>query len=88
VRRAETQAAAGQGLSARYYDNKDLTAPKLTRTDPQIKFLWGEGSPSPQIASDIFSARRSGQVEAPATGTYRFYTCTSDGRGLRERRRA
>ena len=41
VRRAETQAAAGQGLSARYYDNKDLTAPKLTRTDPQIKFLWG-----------------------------------------------
>jgi hypothetical protein len=33
VRHAAAQAATEAGLEARYYDHKDLTAPKLTRTD-------------------------------------------------------
>ena len=67
------------GIQDTYYNNKDLTDPKLSRTDQQIKFSWGKRFPSRRIAPDTFSARWSGQVEAPATGTYTFYTYTSDG---------
>ncbi len=37
VRNADAQ-TAGPGLEATYYNNKDLTAPKLSRTDGQIDF--------------------------------------------------
>ena len=79
ARPAAAQAVAGAGLEAQYYDNKNLTSAKLTRTDPQINFSWGKRSPSRQIAPNSFSARWSGQVEAPASGTYTFHTYTSDG---------
>ncbi len=48
---------AGPGLEATYYNNKDLTAPKLSRTDGQIDFSWGKRSPSRRKAPDTFSAR-------------------------------
>lgn len=79
VRHAEAQAAAEPGLAATYYNNKNLTAPTLTRTDPQINFSWGKGSPSRRIDPDTFSARWTGQVQAPSSGSYTFYTYTSDG---------
>lgn len=52
VRHAEAQAAVEPGLAATYYNNKNLTAPTLTRTDPQINFSWGKGSPSRRIDPD------------------------------------
>jgi hypothetical protein len=76
---AAAQTATEAGLEARYYDNKNLTSPKLARTDPQINFSWGKGSPNRRIAPDTFSARWTGQVEAPTSGTYTFYAYTSDG---------
>ncbi|MFN2469689.1 MAG: PA14 domain-containing protein [Gaiellaceae bacterium] len=71
--------AAGSGLSATYYDNVDFTAAKLTRTDATVDFNWGYGSPASSIAADTFSVRWSGQIEAQATETYRFYTVSDDG---------
>ena len=79
VRDAGAQTTPEPGLEATYYNNRDLTAPKLSRTDGQIDFSWGKRSPSRRIAPDTFSARWSGQVEVPTTGTYTFYTHTSDG---------
>jgi PA14 domain len=79
VRRTEAQVAAEPGLRATSYNNRDLTAPKLRRTDPQINFSWGKRSPSRRIAPDTFSARWTGQVQAPRSGTYTFYMYTSDG---------
>ena len=38
VRHADAQTAAGAGLEAQYFDNKNLTAPKLTRTDARVDF--------------------------------------------------
>ena len=44
-----------------------------------MNFSWGTGSPARSIDPDTFSVRWTGQVEAPASGTYTFYTQTSDG---------
>ncbi|MEH1942826.1 MAG: PA14 domain-containing protein [Nostoc sp.] len=71
--------ANGQGLKAEYYDNKDFTDLKVTRTDPTVNFLWGAGSPDKSIGADTFSARWTGQVEAKYSETYKFYTTSDDG---------
>jgi glucose/arabinose dehydrogenase len=70
---------AGTGLSATYYNNADLTGSTLTRIDPTVDFSWGSGSPASAIGSDTFSARWTGQIEAPYSGTYTFYTVSDDG---------
>jgi regulation of enolase protein 1 (concanavalin A-like superfamily) len=69
----------GTGLTGQYYDNIDLTNPKITRTDGTVNFDWGSGSPDPSIGVDSFSARWTGQVQAGASETYTFYTTTDDG---------
>ncbi len=67
------------GLDATYFDNVGFTGSKLTRTDPTVDFNWGNGSPAPSIGSDTFSARWTGQVEAPVSGQYTFITNSDDG---------
>jgi len=69
----------GTGLSATYFDNMDLTGTTVSRTDPTVDFVWGAGSPATAIAVDTFSARWTGQIEAPYSGTYTFYTVSDDG---------
>ena len=51
----------------------------VSRTDPTVDFAWGSGSPAAAIGPDTFSARWTGQVEAPFSGTYTFYTVSDDG---------
>ncbi|MBD2752274.1 PA14 domain-containing protein [Spirosoma validum] len=71
----------GHGLRAEYFNNTTLNAPiVLTRTDANVDFDWGYGSPaSGTISVDNFSIRWTGQVEAPVTGSYVFSTNTDDG---------
>jgi hypothetical protein len=69
----------GTGLSVTYYNNIDFTGTAVPRVDPMIDFTWGAGSPDPAIGVDTFSARWVGQVEAPSTGTFTFYTQSDDG---------
>jgi parallel beta-helix repeat protein len=70
----------GSGLLGEYMNNANLTAPSvLTRTDATINFDWGNNSPASGINSDNFSVRWTGQVEAPATGSYTFSTTSDDG---------
>jgi hypothetical protein len=73
---------AGTGLTGQYYDNPDFTSLKLTRIDPAVDFDWAAGSPDPSLGVDTFSVRWTGQVEAPVSGTYTFYTVTDDGARL------
>ncbi len=47
--------------------------------DPTVDFTWGAGSPAGTLGVDTFSARWTGQIEAPFTGTYTFYTQSDDG---------
>ena len=70
---------AGAGLKGEYFDNMDFTNLKVTRTDAQVNFDWGAGSPDPSIGADTFSVRWSGLLQVPETGTYMFSTLNSDG---------
>ena len=69
----------GNGLSATYFDNANLTGTSVARVDPTVDFVWGSGSPAPGIGADTFSARWTGQVEPQFTETYTFYTVSDDG---------
>ncbi|WP_188194134.1 PA14 domain-containing protein [Nonomuraea sp. SYSU D8015] len=68
-----------QGLTATYFDNADLTAPKLTRVDPQVNFDWGLNAPDPAVSPDTFSVRWTGKVIADRAETYTFITTSDDG---------
>lgn len=67
------------GLDAAYFDNMDLTGTRVSRTDQTVNFNFGNGSPDPSIGADTFSARWTGQIEAPASGEYTFTTRSDDG---------
>ncbi|MGI8964530.1 MAG: PA14 domain-containing protein, partial [Limisphaerales bacterium] len=69
----------GDGLTAQYFDNSDLTNLKLARTNATVDFNWGTNSPDPLIAPDTFSARWTGQVQPQFSETYSFSTVTDDG---------
>ncbi|MEC4983518.1 MAG: PA14 domain-containing protein [Oscillatoria sp. PMC 1068.18] len=67
------------GLKGEYYNNRDFTNLAFTRSDETIDFDWGNNSPDETIAADTFSVRWTGQIEAPTTETYKFYTTSDDG---------
>jgi len=69
----------GTGLYGSYFDNMDFTGANFTRVDPTVNFDWGSGSPMSGIGVDTFSVRWTGQVLAPNTETFTFYTTTDDG---------
>jgi len=74
-------AAAGEhGLRAEYFANRDLSGtPALTRIDPEVSFDWGVGSPGAEIPIDNFSARWTGKLVAPVSGTYALGATADDG---------
>ncbi len=69
----------GTGLSAKYYNTKDLTGNYIDRIDQTIDFNWGYNSPGNNINSDSFSAEWTGQVKPLYSETYTFYTTSDDG---------
>jgi glucose/arabinose dehydrogenase len=69
----------GNGLTADYFNNMDLTAKVLTRTDQTVNFDWGSGSPDAAIGPDTFSVRWTGQVQTNFTEPYVFTASTDDG---------
>lgn len=75
-------ATPGNGLKGEYFDNADFTNLKLTRTDAQVNFDWGTGSPDASIGADTFSVRWSGRLLVPESGAYLFSTLNSDGARL------
>ncbi|MBK8022514.1 MAG: SH3 domain-containing protein [Chloroflexi bacterium] len=73
-------AAAQTGVTwrAEYYNNATLGGnPTLVRTDNQIAFNWGTGSPDASIPSDNFSVRWATDVNL-APGNYRVYAQADD----------
>jgi hypothetical protein len=70
----------GTGLAGNYYDNADLTALRLTRTDATVAFAWPDGtSPADTIAPGSFSVRWTGQIQATYTGWTTLYVASDDG---------
>jgi hypothetical protein len=82
-------AREGGGIKGQYYRHNGATPHDpaslafgtliLTRTDPEIAFQWGNGSPDASISDDDFAVKWTGEVEAAFTETYTFYTNTDDG---------
>ena len=71
------------GLKAEYFNNMTLEgAPVLTRIDDTVNFDWGGGSPAPDVVSDRFSARWTGFLTPPETGTYKLGIISDDGMRL------
>jgi len=71
--------SAGSGLNGEYYDNIDFTSLRLARTNEQVNFDWGTGSPDALIGADTFSVCWNGVLLVPETGRYTFSTLNSDG---------
>lgn len=70
------------GLRGSYFPAPDFGGGVVVRVDPQIDFVWDNGSPLPVFPSDDFSVRWEGEVETTAGGTYAFHTSTDDGARL------
>lgn len=78
----------GNGLIGEYRNTLSQTATvtngfanqiNLSRIDPTIDFNWAVGSPSPQINSDYFTIRWTGELLPQFSEIYRFYLSTDDG---------
>jgi beta-glucosidase len=68
------------GLKGEYFNNKDLQGqPVVTRTDEQVNFDWFTNSPVPQLPTDNFSVRWTGQFVPPVSGIYQLGATSDDG---------
>lgn len=70
-------------LKGEYFAGRTLNAPLLQRTDPNIAFSWGEGSPDPALPENEFSARWTGFLTAAHTETYTLYIVSDNGSRLK-----
>ena len=69
-----------EGLDATFFNNINLNGmPTVSRVDKQINFLWTLSSPDRKIAKDFYSARWTGTVHAPKTGTFKIGLDGNDG---------
>jgi beta-glucosidase len=77
-------ASAFQGpLSAQFFNNMTLSGtPVATRTDPNVDFNWNGQSPQSGVGATQWSAKWTGTIVPPATGTYTFSLSSDDGSRL------
>ena len=70
-----------RGLEADYYKGKQQSKESLAieRTDPQIDFQFGEGSPGEQFNKEEFSIHWDGSLLPPETGIYEIVVETENG---------
>ena len=70
---AVVRAQSGSGLEGSYYLNTEFAGqPALTRIDPIVNFTLSSTGPAALDMASGFSARWSGQLQAPVTGRYVF----------------
>ncbi|MES2733799.1 MAG: PA14 domain-containing protein [Bacteroidota bacterium] len=71
-----------RGITATYFNGQNFETPILQRTDANINFSWGTGSPAAGINADNFSVRWVGQLQPAFTETYTFHLNSDNGRRL------
>jgi hypothetical protein len=67
------------GLLGTYFKDVNFNEVGYTRIDSVVNFNFGTNNPAPNIGTDKFSIRWSGQVEPVYSEQYRFYTTSNDG---------
>ncbi|KQC00314.1 glycoside hydrolase family 3 N-terminal domain-containing protein [Pedobacter sp. Hv1] len=69
-----------QGLKADYFSDLNMKGkPAMSRVDAQVDFHWTLFSPSPELASDFYAVRWTGNLTAPATGRFKIGLEGNDG---------
>lgn len=75
---AESVTEEGVGLFARYFTGMGFTTFFRQRVDSTVDFFW-DTSNNPAGGLDNYSVRWTGQILAPETGNYTFYSNSDDG---------
>ncbi|MEE4541297.1 glycoside hydrolase family 3 C-terminal domain-containing protein [Streptomyces sp. V4-01] len=71
---------SGAGLTASYYNNTGLTGtPVLTRNEANVDDVWGGASPAPGVNATNWSAKWTGTLHPPVTGSYQLSATSDDG---------
>jgi beta-glucosidase len=69
-----------KGLQAEYFDNITLSGgAKVKRIDSIMNFQWTLYSPDEKIPLDFYSARWTGNIRSPKTGTFKIGLDGDDG---------
>jgi beta-glucosidase len=67
-------------MKGEYFNNIDLQGePVVTRTDEQVNFDWLTNSPVPQLNTDNFSVRWTGQIVPQVSGAHQLGMRSDDG---------
>jgi beta-glucosidase len=73
----------GTGVTGQYYDNMTLSGtPAATQNAPNVDFNWNSGSPVSGVPATQWSAKYTGTLTPPTTGTYTFSLTSDDGSRL------
>jgi LysM repeat protein len=76
---AQTDTPTEASWYARYWDNTNMEGdPVLEQSEEIPNHDWGTGGPSPEVGSDMFSARWTTRAQFDA-GMYRFVASSDDG---------
>ena len=68
------------GIRGEYFNNITLEGdPVITRVDPCLDFSWTLSSPDKAINHDFYSAKWTGTLKAPKTGTFNIGLDGNDG---------
>ena len=71
------------GVKAEYFNNQELRGPAAaTRIDSRIDFDWGRYHPTLELTGNHFSARWTGKLTPPESGTYKLGFTADDGARL------
>jgi beta-glucosidase len=72
----------GSGLTGQYFNNMTVSgSPVLTRNEAPVDFTW-TGSPGNGVTPTQWSAKWTGTLTPPTTGTYTFAVSSDDGSRL------
>lgn len=69
----------GTGLTGQYFNGTNLVNSVFVRTDTNVNFNWGNGSPGAGVASNQFSVRWTGKIQPRYSEGYTFHLTTDDG---------
>ncbi len=73
----------GQGFYSQFYSGTALSGtPIATRNDPSLTYTWGGLTPGNGVPTTNWSAKFTGTLTPPTTGTYNFSLTSDDGSRL------
>jgi beta-glucosidase len=73
----------GPGLYVQYYNGNSLSgSPIASGNVPDVNYNWGGLSPASGVPADNWSAKYTGTITPPTTGTYTFTLTSDDGSRL------